>query len=321
MHSTGGAATPLVLICLVSWAVPALANPPIVHDEVKKVVTMAEAQGDLLLRVNYDGRCMLDQVIVRGRDVVAPATGAYSSIRVGTAEATTRKLEASPRVAVSENTVTVSGIRFGAGGIDLKETWTFAVQPDRIVWRIARKYLSGGTLDDTSFPGFDFTNRETWTGALLDTGGVALFKLFDTPVATYGVHASQVTFWNRDTGASLRIVPTAAAGQQIAVRYSHQPNGVLSFNYLVTADSLVPKQGLYRFLRDKQDVWAPFLVTPGEMVQEMALYGLDYQKRHDRGELKGIGGAAVREICNTIARLGVIDRNIIGSNGWYSGTI
>ena len=319
MHSTGGAATPLVLICLVSWAVPALANPPIVHDEVKKVVTMADARGDLLLRVNYDGRCMLDQVIVRGRDVVSPATGAYSSIRVGTAEATTRKLEASPQVAISENTVTVSGIRFVGGGIDLEETWTFAVQPERIVWRIARKYLNAGTLDDTCFPGFDFTSLETWTGALLDTGGVAWFKLFDTPVATYGVHASQVTFWNKDTGAGLRIVPTAAAGQQGAVRFSRQPSGVLSFNYLVTADRLAPKQGLYRFLRDKQDVWAPFRVTPGEMVQEMELYGLDYQQTYDRGELKGIGGAAVREICNTIARLGVIDRNIIGSNGWYSG--
>ena len=69
------------------------------------------------------------------------------------------------------------------GGVEMNETWTFTVQPDGITWRIARKYLSGGTLEDTYFPGWDFTDK-SWTGALLGTGGVAWFKLFDTPVAT-----------------------------------------------------------------------------------------------------------------------------------------
>ena len=60
-------------------------------------------------------------------------------------------------------------------------------------------------------------------------------------------------------------------------------------------------------------------VRRGEISAEYRLSAEDYDKACDRGDLKGIDGAAVREICNTIGRIGVIDRNIMGSNGWYSG--
>ncbi|MBU4398253.1 MAG: hypothetical protein KKE86_02835 [Planctomycetes bacterium] len=298
----------------------AAAGPQIAHDSDKKLVTMADAENHLVLRLNYDGRCTLDRVVVRGEEVVPPATGVCSSIRLGTAEHTTRSGLKSPKVAVADNTVTVSEIRFGGSGVDVEETWSFTVQADRIVWRIARKYLTGGTLDDTGFPGWDFTSPSTWTGALLGTGGVAWFRLFDTPTATYGVHTGPVTFWNRDNGVCLRIVPTVPEGRHAAVRFSRQPRGTLSFNYCVTDQELAAKHGHSRFLRDKQDVWASFKVVPGETAVEYTLSGLDYAEAYDRGVFKGIDGAAVREICNTIARLGVIDAKIIGSNGWYSGS-
>ena len=67
-------------------------------------------------------------------------------------------------------------------------------------------------MEDTYFPGFDFSDR-SWTGALLGTGGVAWFKLFDTPVATYGVHTGPVTFWSKEDDSCLRIVPTASDGE------------------------------------------------------------------------------------------------------------
>ncbi len=79
------------------------------------------------------------------------------------------------------------------------------MQADRIDWQIGRDYLSGGRLEDTYFPGWDFTSMGTWTGAMLDNGGVAWNKYLETPNATYGAHANAVTFWNREKGDCLRI--------------------------------------------------------------------------------------------------------------------
>jgi len=44
-----------------------------------------------------------------------------------------------------------------------------------------------------------------------------------------------------------------------------------------------------------------------------------YSIASDRGDLKGFSGTAVRDILDTIGRIGVVDDKIVGSNGWYSG--
>lgn len=304
----------LMTICSIAHA-----GPKLIHDPIGKSVTMADGQGNLVLRLRYDGRCILDRVVVRGRDVVSEATGVGSTIRLGDVEYTTRSGIDTPEVAVGENTLVVAGIRFGGRGLNVDESWTFTVQTDRIQWRITRKYLSGGTLDDTCVPGWDFKSTSTWTGALLGTGGVAWFRLFDTPGATYGVHTGPVTFWNKDHRACLRIVPSVPEGKYVAVSFSRRPQDVVSFRYWVTEQPLTTKHELQRFLRDRQDVWEPVQVEPSEIALDMTLEALDYDQAYDRGTFKSIDGAAVREICNTIARLGVIDTNIMGSNGWYSG--
>jgi hypothetical protein len=287
------------------------------HDPAHKTVTMTDAGKDLVLRLNYDGRCILDQILVRGREVVSTATGVSTGVQVAGQWFTTRNIP-TPKVAVEKDTVTVTGIIVKAGSVEIQETWTFAVRPEGISWRIVRKYVSGGTLDDTYFPGFDFTDR-SWTGALLGTGGVAWFKLFDTPLATYGVHTGPVTFWSKQNDSCLRIVPAASDGRYVAVRFSRHPHGVISFNYSVTDKELPPKHGQYRFRRDRQDVWVPFQVKAGEAAVQLTLSAPKYSEAYNRGTLRGIDGAAVREIANTIARLGAIDANIHGSNGWYSG--
>lgn len=262
---------------------------------------------------------MLDRVLVRGKDVVSAAGGVCSSIRIGDAEYSTRSGIATPHVELTENLVTVAGIRFGGGPIAVEERWSFRPETDHITWRITRKYLSGGTLDDSALPGWSFASRSTWTGALLDTGGVAWFKLFDKPLATYGVHTGGVTFWNTRDRTCLRIVPRALPGGHLAARFTRQSDDTLSFSHTVTQQELTPKHGLARFLPNRQDVWAPFQVTPGETSVELAIYGLDYDEAYDRGTLAGVDGNAVREICNTIARIGAVDAKIHGSNGWYSG--
>jgi hypothetical protein len=287
------------------------------RDPAHKTITMADAGRNLVLRLNYDGRCVLDQLVVRSREVVPAATGVSTGVQVAGQWYTTRGIP-TPKVTLTKDTVTVSGIAIKAGGVQVDETWTFTIRPEDITWRIVRKYLSGGMLDDTYFPGFDFTDR-SWTGALLGTGGVAWFRLFDTPVATYGVHTGSVTFWSKENDSCLRIVPEPSNGKHVAVRFSRHPHGVFSLNYSVTDEELPPKHGQFRFLRDRQDVWAPLQVTPGEAAIQLTLSAPKYSEAYNRGTLRGIDAAAVREIANTIARLGAIDKNIHGSNGWYSG--
>ncbi len=189
---------------------------------------------------------------------------------------------------------------------------------DHIVWRVERSYLNGGTIDDTYFPGWDFQEMSTWTGALLGNGGVAWAKLFDTPNASYGVHNGSATFWNKDHRACLRITPSSQPGSKIAVRFSRQPSGAFSLNYYNSETELIPKHALSRFRRDRQDLWRPFEVEPGQMNIELTLSALDYEKAYDRGNLQGLDSSAIREICHTIARIGAIDEFILGSNGYYS---
>jgi hypothetical protein len=305
----------LAVLALIAAAAPAA----VTHDRQNETITMSDPKGDLVLRLNYSGKCLLDQVLVRGREVVLATTGVCSGIRVDGAWYTTRDCKTA-KVTVNGSVVTVKGIMIRGGGIALEETWTFRTQSDGIAWRIVRKYITGGTLDDTYFPGWDFDDR-AWTGALLGTGGVAWFKLFDTPLATYGVHTGPVTFWNADSRDCLRILPRTRAGQHIAVRFSRNPHGVLSFNYSLTDQELATKHAKWRYLRDAQDVWCPFKVTSGKTEVEYVLSALDYDQAYDRGTFKGLDGSAIRELCNTIARLGVIDARFMGSNGWPSGGV
>ncbi|MGA2557886.1 MAG: hypothetical protein ABSG04_16575, partial [Verrucomicrobiota bacterium] len=83
-----------VFLWMAAWLagaapVPAAAEGTIHQDAERKWVTLADGQGQLTLRLNYDRRCVLDQVIVRGREVAAE-TGVASGIRVDGQWFTTR---------------------------------------------------------------------------------------------------------------------------------------------------------------------------------------------------------------------------------------
>ena len=64
---------------------------------------------------------------------------------------------------------------------------------------------------------------------------------------------------------------------------------------------------------------APFTEKAGELTVEYSLQALDYDKVCDRGTFRGLPGEAIRELLNTVGRYGVVDRAIVGSNGWRSG--
>jgi hypothetical protein len=289
-------------------------------DAEQKLATLADGQGQLALRLNYKDGCILDQVIVRGREVAAES-GVASGIRVDGQWFTTRSM-AAPQVAVHKNILTVTGIVFGKPGVErVRETWQFSVLPDQILWRITRKYFMETSLEDSAFPEWNFSNMSTWTGGMLDDGGVVWNKYLGTPNATYGAHAGTVTFWNHERQDCLRIVPSIPKDQHGTVRFSHLTNNIFSFNYAVSSEELKPKHDLRRFLSNRQDLWEPFQVKAGELSVEFTLQALDYDQVYDRGTFQGLDGGSIRELLNTVGRYGVIDKQLVGGNGWRSGYI
>ena len=302
------------------WAIlSSAAHASVVENSAAHTVVMSDAGSNLVLRLNYDGCCYLDQVLVRGREVVATNTGVCSAIKVGDQWTTTRSGIATPTVRVEGDEVLVDDIAYTGGGMAVQERWNFIVNSNRIDWRITRRYLNRGTIDDTYFPGWDFSSMDVWTGGLLDDGGVAWGRFLNAG-NSYGAHVGQVTFFNTTNDACLRVTPIVPAGAQIASRFSHQPSGQFSFAESVTTKKLTPKHNLNRFNRSL-DVWAPFHVEPGTVQVNLKLQVLDAKTIRDRGNFIGLDGSAIGDLLDTIGRYGVIDRQIMGGNGWLSGYV
>ena len=172
----------------------------IVIDTTNKTIILSDENNKLQLRLNYNGKCMLDDVRVRGSEnIVSPATGVCSAISTGGQWFTTRGGIATPTVEVIGNVVTVSNINYGGAGVNVIEQWIFTTHAEYISWTIGRKYLSNATFDDSYFPGWDFASMNTWTGALLNNGGVAWCKFLETNGASLGQHAETISLWNKET--------------------------------------------------------------------------------------------------------------------------
>lgn len=317
----------LILALTVTGAGKAGQGEGTIHrDAEHKLVTLSDGEGQLKLRLNYDGKCILDRVTVRGREVAAN-TGVATGICAGETWFTTRNSIPSPDVAANKKTLSVSNIVFGGAGEEVHETWKFTVKADRILWRISRSYQREAKLDDTAFPEWDFADMSTWTGGLLGTGGVVWNKYLESSNTTYGAHTGSVTFWNRATDDCLSITPTIPKSFFGASRFTHlapdAPGGpdAFSFAYSVTGEELRPRHGLNRWLPDRQDLWAPFTVKPGTVNVDLTLQALDYSEAYNRGTFKGLNGGSIRELLHTVGRYGVIDDKLVGANGWRTGNI
>jgi len=300
------------------------AGGKITSDPVNRLIMMSDDKNLLQLRLNYNGRCMLDDVRIRGsQNIVSPVTGVCSAIQTGGGQwFTTRSGVATPTVVVNKNVVTVSNINYGGAGLNVTEKWTFTTHPDYISWNISRKYLSNGIIEDSYFPGWDFASMDIWTGALLDNGGVAWCKFLETSGASLGQHAGTISLWNRQTNSLLRIVPGNSTGNNLACRFSHQPEGLFTLCQSVTKQELQPKYNLSRYLSNKLDVWQSFTVKQGDTISVTNdLVPLAYDSAYDRGTFRGVNGSSIREMMHTIARYGVIDKQHVGGNGWRSGYI
>lgn len=303
----------------VSICAPAFGSPEIVHDTKQKLVTISDGAGQLKLRLNYGAGCVLDRVVVRGREVAAEA-GVSTGIRTGGEWVSTRTATAA-RVQARGNTVTVTGIKFGKAGHEVQEMWKFTTMPNRILWQIQRRYSGAETVEDMAFPEWNFSSMSTWTGGMLDHGGVVWNKYLDRPNATYGGHFGTVTFWNAGSNDVLRISPIIPKGRFGAGRFSRQGNEVFSFCYAISDEPFKTAREHRRFLGDRQDLWKPVQVRPSEVTAEFVLEALPYDKVCARGNFVGLDGSHIRELFNTVARYGVIDSQLVGGNGWRSGYI
>ena len=291
----------------------------VVDDPGQKLVTISDGDGQLTLRLNYNSGCLLDQINVRGKNVTANI-GACTGIQIGNEWLTTRTSTDVRVKAWSNYRFTVSGISYGQPGHEVQETWKFTALTNQIVWQITRKYTASETVKDMAFPEWNF-DPQSWTGGLLDNGGVVWNKYLDRANATYGGHFGTVTFWNAQSDECLRITPQFDSRLFGAGRFSRQTNGDVSFNYSISDEPLKTRHGQSRFLSNRQDLWEPVQVGPSEVTAEFVLQVLDYDKTYDRGTFVGLDGNNLSELLNTVARYGVIDSQLVGGNGWRSGYI
>lgn len=295
--------------------------PSIVVDSVQRTVVLRDGSGKLELRLNYSKGCVVDRIKTLGQDVASESKGAWSGIQTQGRWHTTAELAKPPTVVKEGDRLRVSGIEYGTEGTRIVEGWTFTVKQDSMTWKIDRRYLNAGTIEGTAMPSMAFRTMDTWQGALLGTGGVAWCKLLDMPNATYGVSTASATFWNPVTDACMSI-SAKAPGLETALRFTREPGDLFSVTAAVTSERLRSKHDLSRFQRTRQDIWQGFSMKAAERVS--AIYELkasSYRVTLGRGDFKGLDTAAITELSNTIGRIGVIDDNLVGSNGWYSGYI
>ena len=71
-------------------------------------------------------------------------------------------------------------------------------------------------------------------------------------------------------------------------------------------------------MRDTTDVWAPVRLPAGTTTSTVTLAYFDYKQASDRGKFAGINGDEVTAVLNTIARIGVIDKQHFGGNSWHT---
>ena len=276
----------------------------------------SDRAGTISLTIDCNHRCAVTHLKAAGRDILSDHYGIYSSVQSDDKRFTTLSGIKSPDVETAEGRLTISGIGFGDGKNVITEKWIFSQGADYIDWTIVRSYTGNMTLDDTGFPEWSFNNMETWTGALLGNGGVAWCRFFDRKNASLGNHTGNVLFWNRDDRTCLRIEPHTPEGHHLSVRFSRQEDDRFTLNYTVSEEELRTKNFLARFIIDRQDIWDAFDAR-GTVAVTYRISSPNYGKILGRGEMKGLGTAQVEAVLNTIARVGVIDDKLMGSNNWH----
>lgn len=272
--------------------------------------------GNLILNIDCLRKCVIDGVVIFGHPVVSNRYGVFSSIACDGESYSTRLLAQSPGISIAGNKTIIDGIIYGENNNRINEKWIFDADKDWIDWTIERSYEGNATPDDTGYPEWSFDNMDTWTGAILGTGGVAWCRFFDRENASLGSHTGKVTLWNQTNKSCLKIDPLRADSQHVAIRFSRQPDNRFTLNYTVSEDEVRTKHFLARFITDRQDIWDAFDAR-GLVRVTYRLTAQKYDEVFSRGNFKGFSNESVEAVLNTISRVGIIDEKLMGSNNWH----
>ena len=306
----------LTFLVVLFFAISAQATD-LKHNPETKTILIADDSELLQLQIDYSKGCKIGQVNINGQNTISPS-GVYTSIQTETSQYTSLQSKEQAKVTVGDNKVIVSNIVFGDDHMKVTETWIFTWSNNRIYWNIEREYNQKGMLEKMAMPAWNFSSLSTWKGGILNTGGMVWCKYLKEVNDTYGVHTNGVTFWEPESGDGFRVEASSETGGSIASAFTHGENGEFKFMQYLTPSELGQRYNLNRFVNGKSDVFTPFEVKKGSSAISLELSYVDYNKAYDRGTLVGIDAIAVRELLNTTGRYGVIDKNIIGANGWVT---
>jgi len=273
------------------------------------------------LSVEYGDRACIGELSVNGQKVISGENRAYTSITIGGIGYSSLHLLSAPTLKRTPKEVKLIGIVYGGGPAKIREDWTFTLAGEAISWTIARRIEKPVNIDASSTPVFDFDSINTWDGAYQGYGGLAWFYLFDERQCTYGVHTCKSSFWNSRTGNGLDVV-VIAPGKQVAMKYTRTGEDRLAFGVTVSPRAMLPRYdsgtNRRRFIRGREDVWAPFLRDSGTRTLTVRLNAFDVKERYGRGVFAGVDGQKVAAVLNTVARIGVIDSLHFGGNSWHT---
>jgi Bacterial alpha-L-rhamnosidase 6 hairpin glycosidase domain len=289
------------------------------NDIQDKKIVFGNAK--IKMSLDYDQKANISLLVVNGQKVIEGAAGVYSRIRTNGTVYSTLHLSSDPSIHVSNNIITITGIIYGDKSLAIHENWTFSISDSIIKFDLDRTLSRSIAAEQAALPVFMFSSINTWDGAYQDYGGIAWFYLFNRKSDTYGVHSNSSRFWNSKTGNGLT-VSVDAPGNQVAMDYSRTADDKLAYRIGVSPNEIMPRfdSGTYRrrYIRDSMDVWAPFKINTGKTTQSITLSYFNFNDQFGRGNLVGINGKQVSAVLNTIARIGVIDKEHFGGNSWHT---
>ncbi|MDP2334842.1 MAG: hypothetical protein Q8N05_00030 [Bacteroidota bacterium] len=307
-----------IISVILMWLIAVTVQATIIkHNPVSKIVLIADGNNNLQLQIDYSKGCKIGQLNIKGENTISPS-GVYTSIKTDKNLFTSLETKTQSKVKIEKNSLEISDIVFGDDEMSVAETWIFTLGDNQILWKIRREYNKNGKLDNMDMPAWNFSKLSTWKGGILNTGGVVWCKYLRDINDTYGVHTDGVTFWEPVKGNGFRVEASSNTGGNIACSFSHSENDEFKFTQYLTPEEPEQRYNLRRFVSKKSDVFAPFEVKSGISEISLKLSYVDYTRVYDRGTLTGIDAIAVRELLNTTGRYGVVDKNIIGSNGWLT---
>lgn len=308
-------------LCLTGLSLFSFAQNIVITNDVKaKKLSFGNVKIKAIL--DYNKQANISFLSVDGAPVIHADGGIYAIIKTGKTIYSTLHCSKDPVINFTADKITINSISYGDKDVTIIENWTITISKSNIKLNMQRSLSKAIEAEETASPAFIFSNINTWEGAFQDYGGLAWFYLFNKKEDTYGVHSSAASFWNSKTGNGLDIT-VDAPGNEVAMSYSRTANDELAYKIVALPGKIIPRMdsgtNRRRFLRDTiTDVWAPVKLNAGQSTISISIAAFNFNEKYGRGKFAGINGEQVSAVLNTIARIGVIDKDHFGGNSWHT---